>query len=81
MLCPPQIIIKNDTFFYYYIFYVSLTIICCTHEWSNGQDESEWPPIPVLPSYGTGRDAPGGRLSSLIFGTNLTDVVITGKYR
>ncbi|CAK9310784.1 unnamed protein product [Citrullus colocynthis] len=42
------------------------------------QDESEWPLVAVLPSYGRGRDAPGGRYSSLIFGTNLTDVVITG---
>jgi polygalacturonase len=42
------------------------------------QDESEWPLVPVLPSYGRGRDAPGGRYSSLIFGTNLTDVVVTG---
>ncbi|KAJ1385374.1 Pectin lyase fold/virulence factor [Sesbania bispinosa] len=42
------------------------------------QDESEWPQLPVLPSYGRGRDAPDGRFSSLIFGTNLTDVVITG---
>ncbi|KAK7315121.1 hypothetical protein VNO77_33653 [Canavalia gladiata] len=42
------------------------------------QDESEWPTLPVLPSYGRGRDAPDGRFSSLIFGTNLTDVVITG---
>lgn len=44
------------------------------------QDESEWPLVAVLPSYGRGRDAPGGRYSSLIFGTNLTDVVITGNY-
>nr|KYP74855.1 putative polygalacturonase [Cajanus cajan] len=43
------------------------------------QVESEWPQLPVLPSYGRGRDAPGGRFSSLIFGTNLTDVVITGQ--
>ncbi|KAJ4705955.1 Pectin lyase-like superfamily protein [Melia azedarach] len=42
------------------------------------QDESEWPLLPALPSYGRGRDGPGGRFSSLIFGTNLTDVVITG---
>ncbi|CAJ1965378.1 unnamed protein product, partial [Sphenostylis stenocarpa] len=42
------------------------------------QDESEWPQLPVLPSYGRGRDAPGGRFNSLIFGTNLVDVVITG---
>uniref|UniRef100_A0A2N9IRL2 Uncharacterized protein n=1 Tax=Fagus sylvatica TaxID=28930 RepID=A0A2N9IRL2_FAGSY len=42
------------------------------------QDESEWPVIEPLPSYGRGRDAAGGRFVSLIFGTNLTDVVITG---
>lgn len=46
---------------------------------NNEQDEWEWPPVALLPSYGTGRDAPSGRLSSLIFGTNLTDVVITGN--
>ncbi|KAE9611326.1 putative galacturan 1,4-alpha-galacturonidase [Lupinus albus] len=28
------------------------------------QDESEWPVLPVLPSYGRGRDAPDGRFSS-----------------
>ncbi|XP_062153662.1 probable polygalacturonase [Alnus glutinosa] len=43
------------------------------------QDESEWPQVPPLPSYGRGRDAYGGRFSSLIFGTHLTDVVITGN--
>jgi len=32
-----------------------------------------------LPSYGRGRDAPAGRFTSLIFGTNLTDVIVTGK--
>ncbi|WCJ26349.1 Pectin lyase-like superfamily protein [Euphorbia peplus] len=42
------------------------------------QDESEWPVMEPLPSYGRGRDTEGGRFSSLIFGTNLTDVVITG---
>ncbi|MCD7469429.1 hypothetical protein HAX54_008476 [Datura stramonium] len=42
------------------------------------QDEAEWDLIPPLPSYGVGRDAPGPRFISLIFGTNLTDVVITG---
>ncbi|KAL2920759.1 putative polygalacturonase [Bienertia sinuspersici] len=42
------------------------------------KDESEWPVLPPLPSYGRGRDAPAGRFASLIFGTNLTDVVITG---
>ncbi|KAK8587243.1 hypothetical protein V6N12_021746 [Hibiscus sabdariffa] len=43
------------------------------------RDETEWPLLPVLPSYGRGRDAPGGRFSSLIFGTNLTDVIITER--
>ncbi|XP_019245512.1 PREDICTED: probable polygalacturonase [Nicotiana attenuata] len=42
------------------------------------QDEAEWDLIPPLPSYGRGRDAAGPRFISLIFGTNLTDVVITG---
>ncbi|PNX70018.1 putative polygalacturonase-like protein, partial [Trifolium pratense] len=43
------------------------------------QDEADWPELPVLPSYGRGRDAPDGRFSSLIFGTHLTDVIITGN--
>ncbi|PHT87384.1 putative polygalacturonase [Capsicum annuum] len=47
------------------------------YSWTK-QDEAEWNLIPPLPSYGTGRDAPGPRFISLIFGTNLTDVVITG---
>ncbi|KAL6982077.1 hypothetical protein U1Q18_023693, partial [Sarracenia purpurea var. burkii] len=42
------------------------------------QDINEWPIIDPLPSYGRGRDAPGGRYISLIFGSNLTDVVVTG---
>ncbi|KAJ8633555.1 hypothetical protein MRB53_026891 [Persea americana] len=42
------------------------------------QNMNEWPLIDPLPSYGRGRDAPGGRYSSLIMGSNLTDVVITG---
>uniref|UniRef100_A0A7N1A6B0 Polygalacturonase n=1 Tax=Kalanchoe fedtschenkoi TaxID=63787 RepID=A0A7N1A6B0_KALFE len=41
-------------------------------------DEKDYPVLPPLPSYGRGRDADGGRYASLIFGTNLTDVVITG---
>ena len=44
----------------------------------NFQDISEYPLIEPLKSYGRGRDAPGGRYISLVFGTNLTDVVITG---
>ncbi|KAL3615669.1 hypothetical protein CASFOL_041330 [Castilleja foliolosa] len=43
------------------------------------QDINTWPVVDPLPSYGHGRDAPGGRYISLIFGTNLTDVVITGE--
>lgn len=43
------------------------------------QDETEWAVIEPLPSYGRGRDTEGGRYISLIFGTNLTDVVITGN--
>ncbi|XP_062017939.1 probable polygalacturonase [Rosa rugosa] len=42
------------------------------------QDPQEWPVLKPLPSYGRGRDAAGGRYTSLIFGTNLTDVIITG---
>ncbi|XP_030530303.1 probable polygalacturonase [Rhodamnia argentea] len=42
------------------------------------QDEGDWPLIDPLPSYGRGRDAEGGRYGSLVFGTNLTDVIITG---
>ncbi|KAL5718646.1 hypothetical protein ACHQM5_011526 [Ranunculus cassubicifolius] len=43
------------------------------------QDETTWPVIDPLPSYGRGRDAAGGRYISLIFGTNLTDVIVTGN--
>ncbi|RHN81762.1 putative galacturan 1,4-alpha-galacturonidase [Medicago truncatula] len=43
------------------------------------QYESDWPQLPALPSYGRGREKPGGRFSSLIFGTNLIDVIITGN--
>ncbi|KAF5744386.1 polygalacturonase [Tripterygium wilfordii] len=42
------------------------------------QDQNEWPVIKPLPSYGRGRDAAAGRYTSLIFGTNLTDVIVTG---
>ncbi|CAH9110283.1 unnamed protein product [Cuscuta europaea] len=43
------------------------------------QNVKDYQLIAALPSYGRGRDAPGGRFISLIFGTNLTDVVITGE--
>ncbi|OMO64417.1 Glycoside hydrolase, family 28 [Corchorus capsularis] len=42
------------------------------------QDLNEWPVLKPLPSYGRGRDAAAGRYASLIFGTNLTDVIVTG---
>ncbi|XP_021757550.1 probable polygalacturonase [Chenopodium quinoa] len=42
------------------------------------QDMNEWPLIAPLPSYGHGRDG-GGRYASLITGSNLTDVIITGE--
>ncbi|XP_019194777.1 PREDICTED: probable polygalacturonase [Ipomoea nil] len=43
------------------------------------QDINTWPLVPPLPSYGHGRDTSGGRYISLIFGSNLVDVVITGN--
>ncbi|GFP93156.1 probable polygalacturonase [Phtheirospermum japonicum] len=41
-------------------------------------DESYWPLMPPLPSYGYGRERAGPRYGSLIHGQNLKDVVITG---
>nr|GMD38063.1 probable polygalacturonase [Ipomoea batatas] len=43
------------------------------------QDISSWGVVEPLPSYGHGRDTSGGRYISLLFGSNLTDVVITGN--
>ncbi|GLJ55772.1 hypothetical protein SUGI_1197610 [Cryptomeria japonica] len=43
------------------------------------QDTGEWPLINPLPSYGHGRERPGGRHISLIHGENLENVVITGE--
>ncbi|KAK2970210.1 hypothetical protein RJ640_021646 [Escallonia rubra] len=40
-------------------------------------NSDEWPIIDPLPSYGRGRELPGGRHRSLVYGRNLTDVVIT----
>ncbi|GAU11359.1 hypothetical protein TSUD_343500 [Trifolium subterraneum] len=39
----------------------------------------DWPVVDPLPSYGRGRELPGGRHRSLIYGSNLTDVIITGN--
>ena len=43
------------------------------------QNPEDWPVVDPLPSYGRGRELPGGRHKSLIYGHNLTDVIITGK--
>ncbi|KAI4378019.1 hypothetical protein MLD38_015562 [Melastoma candidum] len=43
------------------------------------KDIRDWPLAKPLPSYGRGREAPGDRYASFIFGTNLTDVIITGN--
>jgi hypothetical protein len=45
------------------------------------QDLNDWPLIAPLPSYGRGRDEPGPRYSNFIGGSNLTDVIISGKTR
>ncbi|XP_039121430.1 probable polygalacturonase [Dioscorea cayenensis subsp. rotundata] len=42
------------------------------------QNPEEWPLIEPLPSYGRGRERPGGRHISLVHGDGLNDVVITG---
>ncbi|KAL0908100.1 hypothetical protein M5K25_022570 [Dendrobium thyrsiflorum] len=42
------------------------------------QDAESWPLIDPLPSYGRGREKPGGRYMSLIHGDGLNDVIITG---
>ncbi|KAJ9679528.1 hypothetical protein PVL29_021448 [Vitis rotundifolia] len=52
---------------------IFLVICNVTFEWINQQDESDYPIVKALPSYG----GTAGRFSSLILGTNLTDVVIT----
>ena len=45
-------------------------------------DTSDFPLIPVLPSYGEGRDTGGDqRHRALVFATNVTDVSITGHGR
>ncbi|KAJ7945034.1 Pectin lyase-like superfamily protein [Quillaja saponaria] len=43
------------------------------------QDTLNWPLIAPLPSYGRGRELPGGRYMSFIHGDGLHDVVITGE--
>ncbi|KAJ0105119.1 hypothetical protein Patl1_17543 [Pistacia atlantica] len=43
------------------------------------QDTQNWPLIAPLPSYGRGRERPGGRYMSFIHGEGLRDVVITGE--
>ncbi|GMQ05698.1 hypothetical protein CsSME_00050621 [Camellia sinensis var. sinensis] len=43
------------------------------------QDTRYWPLIAPLPSYGRGRERPGGRYMSFIHGDGLHDVIITGE--
>lgn len=42
-------------------------------------DTRHWPLIAPLPSYGRGRERPGGRYTSFIHGDGLRDVIITGE--
>ncbi|KAL3619194.1 hypothetical protein CASFOL_036764 [Castilleja foliolosa] len=42
-------------------------------------DTEQWPLIDFLPSYGRGRELPGGRYMSLIHGDGLQDIIITGE--
>jgi hypothetical protein len=51
-----------------------------TIELISEQDTSSWPLIDPLPSYGRGRELPGGRYMSLIHGHGLQDVFITGSF-
>ncbi|XP_057429211.1 probable polygalacturonase [Lotus japonicus] len=43
------------------------------------QELGNWPLIAPLPSYGRGRERPGGRYVSFIHGDGVRDVVITGE--
>lgn len=43
------------------------------------QDTWNWPLVDPLPSYGRGRELPGGRYASFIQGNGLRDVIITGE--
>ncbi|KAJ9555709.1 hypothetical protein OSB04_010323 [Centaurea solstitialis] len=43
------------------------------------QDTANWPLVAPLPSYGRGRERPGGRYMSFIHGDGLHDVIITGE--
>ncbi|KAK6935510.1 Glycoside hydrolase, family 28 [Dillenia turbinata] len=43
------------------------------------QDTGNWPLIAPLPSYGRGRELPGGRYMSFIHADGVHDVIITGE--
>ncbi|KAL8143654.1 hypothetical protein V2J09_016686, partial [Rumex salicifolius] len=43
------------------------------------QDQTEWPLIEPLPSYGRGRERLGARHISLIHGNGLSNVILTGQ--
>ncbi|KAL5165159.1 putative polygalacturonase [Glycine soja] len=52
---------------------IAVTVVLSALELGN------WPLIAPLPSYGRGRELPGGRYMSFIHGDGLSDVVITGE--
>ncbi|MBA0610943.1 hypothetical protein Godav_011674 [Gossypium davidsonii] len=54
-------------------------IIVRVKYFASKMDTSNWPLIAPLPSYGRGRERPGGRYMSFIHGDGLEDVVITGE--
>lgn len=43
------------------------------------QDTLDWPLADPLPSYGRGRERPGGRYMSFILGDGVHDIIITGE--
>ncbi|CAL1386505.1 unnamed protein product [Linum trigynum] len=43
------------------------------------QETSNWPVVAPLPSYGRGRELPGGRYTSFIHADGVHDVIITGE--
>ncbi|PKA55695.1 putative polygalacturonase [Apostasia shenzhenica] len=43
------------------------------------EDTKNWPLMEPLPSYGRGRERPGGRYASFILGSGIHDVIITGE--
>ena len=57
----------------------ALENVTCAFCFISFQDYAHWTAMDPLPSYGRGIDVPSGRYRSLIYGQNLSDVVITGR--